>query len=448
LKELDDLGARFEGWEAFKDELEAAIGGGVLDFDEEIRPQLDNPLAAAIGGDGHRIAALRLRDPVALRRAVEERVAEGEAKRLPDYKGAYLWRDRGSRASEPRASAIAEGYLVVADAEQALKDAIDARAESDNVASDESLVSELEALGDDALARVVGDGRRLLEAGDPGAAADAARRIPWIAALGKLTAVARVGEEHVRIAFRLRTDRRRLSRDELPLPPGTEAPRLHDLEAAAALGVLEPDRLVRFIERVVEVLEPEQFAPYGAAIDQLRSTFGVDLHRDLLRKITNLSVALAAGTAASFQARLERGAGPEVARALARARPYVEEVLRDLVPGVTVAAQGQGRRRLYVVRQGPLPIARYGVRGDALVGSVGFADLPEPAGGRKVRGTAGALVVKADPGRLAALVPSDGIFGDGILRGTLDLLSQLGELTLSVQAETGYLSGRARLDAE
>lgn len=448
LKELDDLGSRFEGWEAFRDELEAAIGGGVLDFERDVRPQLGSPLAVAIAGDGDRIAALRLRDPPALRRSVEERVREGEANRLPAYRDAYRWRDTGGAASEPRASAIAEGYLVVADSAQALEDAIDARAESDSVASDEALVAELEGLGDDALARVVGDGSRLIAAGDATAAAEAARRIPWIRALGNFTAVARVGEEHVRIAFRLRTDRRQLSERQLPLPPGPAAPRLHGRRGAAALGVRDPDRLVRFIERLVAVLEPDQFAPYEAAVDQLRSSFGVDLHRDVLAKVTNLSVSLAAGTAASFQARLEKGAGPGVARALARARPFVEEVLRDLVPGVTVVAQGAGAQRLYVARQGPLPLARYGVRDDALVGSVGFADLPAPTDGRKVEGTEGALVIKADPGRLASLVPSDGIFGDGILRGTLDLLSQLGELTLSMRAQTGYLVGRARLEAK
>jgi Protein of unknown function (DUF3352) len=448
LKDLDDLGRRFEGWEAFRDELESAIGGGVLDFERDVRPQLGGPLAVAIGGEGDTIASLRLRDPPALRRAVEERVREGEARRLPAYKGAYRWREPGGPASQPRASAIAEGYLVVADTESALKEALDARAGSDNLASDEDVTSELDKLGDDALARVVGDGRRLLAAGDPGAAAAAARRIPWVAALGKLVAVARVGEEHVRIAFRVETDRRRLSEDDLPLPPGPESPRLHDLDAAASLGVLEPDRLARFIEDVVEVVEPEQFAPFEAAIDQLRSAFGVDLHRDLLAKVRSLSLALAAGTAASFQARLERGTGRQVARALSRARPFVEEVLRDLVPGVTVTAQGTGAQRLYVVRQGPLPLARYGVRDDALVGSVGLADLPPPTTGRKVKGAKGALVVKADPGRLTALIPSDGIFGDSILRGTLDLLSQLGELTLSIRAETGYLSGRARLEAE
>jgi hypothetical protein len=448
LKDLDDLGRRFEGWEAFRDELESTIGGGVLDFERDVRPQLGGPLAVAIGGEGDTAASLRLRDPPALRRAVEAYVRAGDARRLTDYNGAYRWREPGGPASQPRASAITEGYLVVADSERALKDALDARAGPDNLASDEDITSTLDGLGDDALARVVGDGRRLLEAADPGAAAEAARRIPWVAALGKLVAVARVEEEHVRLAFRVETDRRRLSKGELPLPPGPESPRLHDLEAAASLGVLEPDRLVRFIERVVEIVEPEQFAPYGEAVDQLRSAYGVDLHRDLLAKVRSLSIAVAAGTAASFQARLERGAGRQVARALSRARPFVEEVVRDLVPGVTVVAQGTGAQRLYVVRQGPLPLARYGIRDDALVGSVGLADLPAPSAGRKARGAEGALVLKADPGRLTALIPNDGIFGNGILRGALDLLSQLGEVTLSVRAETGYLSGRARVEAE
>jgi hypothetical protein len=446
LKELDNLGSEFRGWETFRDELEGAIGGGVLDFEDDIRPQLGNPLGVAIGGDGERIGALRLHDPAALRRVVESHVRDGDATRLPDYRGAYRWRDRGGAEGEPRAAAIADPYLVVANNRRALERALDARADSDNIASDESVTSELEALGDDALARVVGDARTLAVAADPGAAAEAARRIPWIAALGRFSAVARVGEEHVRIAFKLRTDGRRLSEDQLPLPPGPESPTLHQPAAAASLGVLEPDRLVRFIERLAEVIDPERFDPYGSAVDQLRSAFGVDLHRDLLRKVTNLSVSFAAGTAASFQARLEPGAAREVARTLARARPFVEEVLRDLVRGVTVQPQGSGRQRLYVVRQGPLPLARYGVRDGALVGSVGLASLPDPKAGRKIAGTKGALVIKADPGRLAALVPSDGLFGDGVVRGTLDLLSQLGELTLSIQAEPEYLAGRARLD--
>jgi hypothetical protein len=439
LAQLDELGSRFKRWRSLKKRIESSIGLAGLDL-RQLRPQLGNPLALAVAGDGHRVGAVRVRDPKALRSAGLARVDAGRAERLADHAGATLWKEKGAARGALAYSAAVDSDLVVAQSEQDLKDAIDAAGGSENLASGGTFFSTLKRLDADSLLRAVGDLQRLLASSDPDRAADA-RKIPWVRALGTFTAVSKVSRQAITTDLRLRTDRVRLSDDQLPLAPGPRPPRLHDPGATDAIAVRKPEQLIRFLRRSLAVSDPGAAARLGAGIDQLRAFFGVSVNRDLLAKVTNLSVARVSSRTTTFEGRLEPGARLAFARALDRSQPLISGIVGELVPGTSIQARGAGDSRVWLVRSRGLTLARYAVRGDALIGSVGSGGLPVPSEGKRLRGVSGALAVKGDPARI---VPLAGLL-PGIPAELLDIVPRLGGVRLGVRAETGELTLRAQL---
>jgi hypothetical protein len=440
FKRLDELGSRLRRWRALEKELEAELEQQGLDFDRIVRPQLGNPFALAVAENGRRLGAIRVKDRDALIRAARERIAARKAERLDDYKEALVWKERGTRPQALPYSAVLGSDLVLAQTEQDLEEAIDRTGSSNNLAFDKTFSVALASLGRGSLVRGVGDSQRLLENGDSGQAAEA-RKLPWVRALGIFTLAATVEKRGIEIDFELRTDRLRLSDEQLPLAPGTAAPRLHDRGAAAALALREPERLVRFAERTLAVTDPGRFARYEAGVTQLRSVFGVNVHRDLLARIETLSVASLSATSATFVGTLEPGSGRAFARALDRALPFVQGVLGEFAPGTTIEARGGGARRAWFVKNRGLVIARYAVRRGTLVGSVGFAGLPAPVQGRRLSGASGSLSIRGDPRRIAALVD----LLPAIPREALEVFSGLRDLTLSFRTETRALTAKGRI---
>jgi hypothetical protein len=87
-------------------------------------------------------------------------------------------------------------------------------------------------------------------------------------------------------------------------------------------------------------------------------------------------------------------------------------------------------------------LARYAVRGDFLVGSLGPGALPRPGAGRRLPNANGSLALRGDLGRIGGFL---GLALD-FPEQTLDVVSGLGELTLSVRTETSGVIGRGRLE--
>jgi hypothetical protein len=442
IADLDRLGAA-RGWRPLKRQLESSIGLAGIDLDQ-LRPQLGNPFALAITPAGKRVGAIHVHDPAGLRRVVDARFATGKAQRLDSDHGALAWRDRGGPPGALAYSAAVDGDLVVAQSEPDLREALDAAGGNDNLLAEQSLSSTLKRLDPRALVRVVGDAQRLLSSADPYQAADA-RKVPWIRALGTFAGVFEVGKHAVTVDLNVRTDRLTLAKDQLPLVPGSSAPRLHDPHAAAAIGIHRPQQLFRFLERTLAATDPGTFARLQAGEDQLRSIFGVDVHKDLVQKITNLSLATSTRRAVTFEGLLPKGAAPAFTRALDRAQPFIEGVTGDLLPSSgTVEARGAGAQRVWLVRNRRATIARYAVRGGELVGSIGSGDLPAPVRGRELPGAKGALVLKGDPAPIAPLTR----LLPGVPKELVDVIPRLPNVTVAVQAETSGLVVRARVPAK
>jgi hypothetical protein len=430
LHELDRLGHRLERWRGFRQRLLRTLARAGFDRDL-LRGQLGNPLAFAPLASGDLVGALRVRNGTALRRAVERRVEADRAKRLDDYKSAFRWHERGGAYA-----ALSGDDLVTAPNQKELDQALDAGQGSDSLAFDERTRAALDRLGPGALLRATGDAQRLLER-DP-AEAHQLRRIPWVRALGAFEAVSRVDRRGAAVEFRLRTDRAPLSEADLPLAPGPAAPVVHDLDAPATIAVLDPDRLARFLERSVSVVDPDSYSRYRSAVDQLRFLFGVNVHRHLLERARSVSLALVSPRALSFEARLRKGAGPEVEQTLTRAQPALELGFRDLLRGASLVRRRSG----WEVRRRRLLLARYAVRGDSLVGTLGRGRLPRAGGGRRLPAADGSLALRGDLGRIGAFLG----FALDFPKQVLDVVSGLGDLTLSVRAETSGLIGRGRLE--
>jgi hypothetical protein len=443
LHDLDVLASRFDRWDEVKRELESRIGNGGLAFDDVVLPQLGNLLAVAFVNEQRQISVIRLQDPDALRRTIEREIALHAATRLPDRDGAFVWRQAGRR--QLSFNAIAEGHLISASNARDLGIAIDAH-RGDSAGTDAATVEELERLDEGALVRITGDVHKLLAEGDPAEAAEL-RRVRWIDALGRFRGTAHVGEHDVTAAIRVDSSRKRLTKRDLPLAPGARSPLLHETGAAAlALGVLEPDRLVRLLEPVLEITSPDDYADYKSALATLRTGYGIDIHRDLLARMKSLSVAVWSATALSFKADLEPGAGRQVGKVLARAAPFIEDTLRERKLAGAVRSQGGGGGRRWILKRGPITVGQYGVRGDTLVGAFGFATLPGTGPGRRLPGANGSLSLRAHVGRITGILNPGKLPIDIPITEALAILSQLGNLTLSVRTETTGVTARARVE--
>jgi hypothetical protein len=446
LKRLDELGSRFPGWDRLKRDLESRIARDA-DFERDLRPQLGKPLVFALGRNADdQYFALEVEDPVAMRRLLERSVARGKRERLDDYKGALITRDRNTDRDGRRGrgklavTALHDGVLLATGSEELARAAVDRSVGSDNLAGEDSVTSALRRLGEDALFRVAGDAQRLLDSA-PTSDAAAARRLPWVRALGAFTARGVVEDDRVDIEAQIATDRVRLRERDLPLAAGAERPLVHAPDAAAIVALREPDRLVRFVEALVEATNPTGFARYRTGVDQLRD-LGVDLHRDLLGRIENLSIAIESGLTTTFEADLAEGSGPRFASALDSAQPFLRETIRDLVGReLTLERTGIGQRRRYAVKQSGLTVASFGVRGDTLVGVIGLGDLPRPTTGRPLEDTEGALVLRGDLARLVR-VP---LIAQTLPDQAKDILGRLGELKASVRTEPEATTARGNV---
>jgi hypothetical protein len=229
-----------------------------------------------------------------------------------------------------------------------------------------------------------------------------------------------------------------LSERDLPLAPGAASPRIHDPDAAASIAVLEPQQLVSFLEKTLRATDPTRFQRYETGIEQLRAILRIDLRRDLVDKIESLSVAARSATSLTFVAGLVPGSAAGFRKDLDRAELFVQGVIGDAIPNTSVTARGVGAQRVWIVKNGDLAIARYAVRGEALVGSVGPGPLPRPGGGRRLRLVTGSLAIKGDLGRIGRLL--DFVFR--VPDDAFGVVSRLGDLTLGVRTDTEQLRGR------
>ena len=409
--------------------------GGDVDFDRDIKPLLGNPFVVGsasarsfVGGSAgqHFIGAIKSKDGGKLKDLVKRTHAVKEG----DKDGGTLYRD-----NEGGEFAIKGDTLVVAGSRAQLEQALSRRADGKGV-SRESFDDSVHGLPSTALVRGFFDIGRLVRT-SPRAAQ--ARRIPWVAALGSLGFSARAEDQGMAVDFNLKSDRAKLTRDQLPLAAGGGATSVVRRPGEISIGVRDPGQVADFALGAAKAASPQ----FEAGRRQLEQAVGIDLKRDLSDQLSGgatLNVSISGHVGARAEVR-DPSAFKRTLRKLAGALPRFARSSGAGSVGLTRVRGG-----LYsFARPGGRPVV-FGVIGRTLVAADTPARARQLAAARPqpVPGVNGSLVLEADAERLAQELVHRFAPGTGGLP-TAVFTTPLGQLTGSVESGTDGMRGRLML---
>ena len=450
LADLDRRLSGMEGWSELEAELEKQIGEG-NDFERDVRPQLGNPAAFSAStfdeADPQEHSALVVQDPAAMRRLLEREVRSGAKTRLDDYEGALVVRDEREDADELRFEGLHEDVLIEGSSERQLRAAIDRSKGSDNLAANGEIADALGDAGREAVFSVAGDAARLLE-GSGDADVAAARRVPWVRALRGFTVSGVVDDEGVRVEAEISTDEEGLEESEVPIATGADPARVHDPEAAIAVGLRDPGHFHRFLVGAARASGSRDLRQYVTAIDQLRSV-GIDVYEQYFAPIENVSVGLESEDRGSFVAALRSRAAARFRQQVGQSVLIVQALAGELAgvepDTLDIDSSGSGENVVWTVTRGDEKVLSYSIPGETLLGALGPADLPEADPGDPLPDTEGSLVVALSGSRLAELVREIDSRGrpdlrDATGRAVLKVLAGLERFRFAAHAETSGLT--------
>jgi hypothetical protein len=428
---------RFPGSPVVVAQLEGMLQFGGLSYRRDLAPLLGHEVVlAAPGGARPRrpherlIAAMATRSAARLRAVVADRAAAGVLHTRGTYRGASLYEG-------PRHAAIAvKGADLLASLDMAqLRSALDTHARAVGL-TPADLAARLGPLPHDALVRVIGDAKALLA--DPHLAA--ARRVPWVAALGRFAATLRADTNGVHGRLRAQTDATDLAETDVPLATGPQPPAPVG-EAPVVAGVRGAGQIAQFAQHVAAALIPKYFAPFAAAKRELLRRAGIDLDADIFGQLTKTTTVLSDLRHVTLRGDVR---DPEaMRRTLDRLVPILPQLLASAgVPGATVEKRTPGQ---YAVQLNGETVADYGLAGGTLVATT------EPGGdlGPGTSTTPSDRMPDA-PGAFAARIEG-GTLGDLVIRvlrlpaAARFALGALGDLTASAHAERDHVEARADL---
>jgi hypothetical protein len=457
LAEIDRQLSAFKAWIIARQDIENAIAED-LDFGGDLRPQLGSPAVGSAStfdeNDEQDINVLQIKNPSTMRAALLRSVSSGKRKRLSNHKGAVMVQDKEFDPDEAyEFTGLHRDILIQADSARPVRAAIDRSASDDNLASDKEVASELAGVGHDSLFRITGDLATLLS-NTKDRDAIAARKVPWVGALGRFTVAGFVDDDGLRITATLTSERKDLPEAELPLASGGEPARLHAPDSSIAFGLREPAQLQRFFVRAAETSGSKDLREYAAAFEQLRAV-GIDFNKDFLDPIRNVSVGVEGDDNGSFQATLRSGSSADFRDVLDGFDLLVKSVVGEAIEvdpdRVIVDSTGDGENRIWTIRTGRKPIARYTVRSDSLLGGIGTSPIPKSAEASFLSGAEGAFAMKLSGVRFADLVREidkeggEPDLSDKAGRALLRVLGQLGGFSLTVRLETSAMTTTARV---
>jgi len=450
IKQLDDLGtSEVKKWGQIKRELlkelqEDSTGSA----SKQVAAYFGNPLAVAQAGpdSGNQYLALQVQDPGAVKQSAQADIAKRKARALPEYKGAFLWEDiddagKDDADDETNFNGLKGNVVFATDSEKQLIASIDNSEGSDNLASDNTFKKKLNEMGDGSLLRVVGDAQRLLENSKDSDAA-AARKVKFVQALGVFTSKTVVTPTGLTENTTLDTTNEDLSADEMPLPTGGAPLSLPAEGGIAGAALNDPDHLIRFAETTAKQASPAGYDQYQMGIDQLKSAGGVDLHKDLLSQIEQVSAVAIANDQFEFRATLKDGVAFQ--EVLTKSQTFLQGALSSAADELTLNLEGSSTNPTYTLSQGSKEVARFTVDGNALVGSVGPSGaLPSPTANVPIAGAQGALGIVADLSRLTSFPGLEDEIDNPL---ALDVLSSLGTVTTSVSETEDAITEKTQLD--
>jgi hypothetical protein len=433
----------------FADRLREGLQRSVLgdaDFEREVRPLLGNEFVVGavdaqsfVDEDGKTpfVGAIQTADRARLERALDRSGAEARGERS----GAKLYED-----SDGDTFAVRDDVLVVASERGLLEDAL-ARREAGDGLEQADFDEPTKGLGADALVRGYADVQALLHA-SPGSAGF--RRIKWVNALRKLGLSAAAAGDTVVVRFRMATEPDGLSEEDLPIAPGAASPSIVERTGDVDGGIRDPAHLFAFLERAARAVTPGNFARYAAGKRALERSLAVDIERDLFGQLEG-DLSIGVDLDGSFGARAAVKDPAAFRRTLEKLGRVVPGIAERLAGEPVDFAPPRGNRPFYALTtRGGEEILVYGlVNGVFVIATdaerAGRLPRESPVG---IDGARGALVARADAGRLAnVLVGALGPRARGGVAGR-ELSGPLDDATLAVSASTEGLEGKLSVTLE
>jgi hypothetical protein len=128
---------------------------------------------------------------------------------------------------------------------------------------------------------------------------------------------------------------------------------------------------------------------------------------------------------------------------LVKIQPVINGALSSQSGGeLTLELSGSGNNQTYVVAQDGDEVARFAVRGDALVGSVGpSGGLPSPTSGGSIEGS-GAIGLEVVLSRITSLPGASDEIDEPLVR---DVLASLGTATQTITETPEQLTEKTQL---
>lgn len=315
----------------------------------------DPPLAVLATDDADRLAAL-----------ARARVLAGEARPAGRFRGADLY------ASGRYAYAVLHDVVAVGRDTAALRDALDVRASPRGMQVSDLRRALPRRHGGKPLIRASADLRTLLAAAGP-----RVRAVPWIGAAERAGIVVRAGPDGAVADLRIATTGSELVELDVPVSPGTRAPRVADV-LAPRISVADLAHVIGVAERGLLRAAPLAAKRLERARRTLRHQTGIDLGAHLVSRLHGPATLVRRGDA--WMLRAEPSRPRELARGLRAIRRKLPEALARA--GVPAAVRTRG---------GFLEIGRVrlGLVGDRLVAgtasrhrlvALARAPLARPAG--------------------------------------------------------------------
>lgn len=396
-----------------------------IDYQSDIRPLFGNPImvgetgSTLSGGGQVYLMAWVTRDAGKLRALVKKIPGMHSA---GSHGGATLYQNAGSMTL-----ALDHATAVLGPSQAAVTSALDRHAHAGGISSAD-YDRDVSGLPQDALIQVFGSLSGVLSSPQ----ATTARRVPWVAALRGYAAAISASGSGLTLQYRLDTSGGALTSSQVPITPGTTAPRFAGtLPITAAIS--DPAHVVAFAEAAAQAASPGSYASFLKRDAAVKAKTGVDLNSLLGLLTGNLILASDTHTTMVRATVSDPGAA---ARDLSKLLTAPRSVLGQ---ASTTSGLGGG---FYAIKQRRITIT-VGVAGDQLVvGKAGAAQLRAFAAAptTPVAGAQGSVAFRVTLSNLLALAlkrPPPQIVAQ--------LLSSLGDVTGSTSASTKALTGNATL---
>lgn len=313
IKAARDAVDRLPFGDRIEDEVEDQLDDGDVSFQDDVKPLLGNEFVVGVtdvrslansAGSGSSqsndfgdddsdqdqsfVGAIRVKDNEKL-----EKLIKKEADEDGEVDGAKIYEENGGND----VMAIKDDALVVASSRSELEDALEQRGQDDRL-TEKKFEKTVDGLPEEALVKVGGDLRALLEA-DPDSSE--AREIKWVDALRTFGATISMDGDRADLDFKLGTAAGDLTDEDLPFATGDDSPPALDVPGEIGIGIRDPRQVARFIESAIDETNPGQLQTAKRALE---SRLKIDVDDDLIGQLED-EVALSVSPRGEVSARVE-----------------------------------------------------------------------------------------------------------------------------------------------